>query len=380
MNFNVGGFNESIKYSYQQFCKQDAEGRESNRRLLVKLKKFEAKSFDLVAQTQVAQQMRNQYERMLMQQNPVLWAQIQRNIATEITDFELERPLTSHSSRKYTREMAINTSLNSSTSEQHSLHEEGVWPHTPSPFPELDIQQFVSDKSTHLNICSSTLTVPHSKDTLDNLNKNGNSKVSNSQSASQNESLIPHLQGYSHDKHPPTSVPDTQQPAQNIAASPQVDNFIPANSSTPNSNPNVTAKQNNPCMNPPSTSTVSNLELLKEESNRVIEDNLEQGKNVKLTTTIELKTPVSSLTEILAANPIKTYIESKKGSNDEDFRKLQPTETVIGDEAQHVSPHQSPQNIKPFCLDSESDGADDPISGPLSGKNVGDDDSDSFWN
>jgi hypothetical protein len=375
MNFNVGGFSESIKYSYQQFCKQDAEGRESNRRLLVKLKKFEAKSFDLVAQTQVAQQMRNQYERTLMQQNPVLWAQIQRNIATDMTDFELERPLTGHGGRKHTREMAMNTSHNSSTSEQHSLHEEGVWPHTPSPFPEFDAQQFASDQSTHLNIRSSTLAVPHSQDTLESLNKTRDSKVSNSHSALQNESLS-HHQGHIQDKHPLTSVPDFQQPAQNIVASPQVDDFIPASSSTPN----VMAKQRKSYPNPPSIA-VSNLELLKEESIGVLENNLEQEKDVKLTTTIELKTPLSSVTEIPAANPITTYDESQKVSNDEDFRKLQPIETVISDEvAQHVSPHQSPQKIKPFCLDSESDGADDPISGPLSGRNVGDDDSDSFWN
>jgi hypothetical protein len=93
----------------------------------------------------------------------------------------------------------------------------------------------------------------------------------------------------------------------------------------------------------------------------------------------------SSVTKILAANPtnpITTYDESQKGSDDEqDLQKLQPNKTIISDEAtQQVSAPKSSEKIKPFRLDSESDGADDPISGPLSGKNVGDDDSDSFWN
>ena len=382
MNLNVGGFSESMKHSYQQFSKQDAEGRESNRRLLVKLKKFEAKSFDLVAQTQVAQQIRNQYERMLMQQNPVLWAQIQRNIATDITDYELERPLTGYSGRKHTKEMVINTLHNSSTSDQHFLHEEGVWPHTPSPFPELDIQQFASDKNnTHLNICSSTLTVPHSKDALDESQNTNRDKISNSQSVLQKELLVPNLQGNHEAKHALlTLIPENHHLSQNIAGCLQVDNFLPASSSTPN-----VAKQSKSYVKPHThTDASSNLDS----SNRVLKDNLEQEKEVNLPTTIALETSLnSSVTKILAANPtnpITTYDESQKGSDDEqDLQKLQPTKTIISDEAtRQVSAPQSSEKIKPFRLDSESDGADDPISGPLSGKNVGDDDSnsDSFWN
>ena len=67
---------ESLKNSYQAYWKQDAEARESNRQLLVKLQRFEFKASELCSRTQIAHQMKAQYEKMLVNQNPLLWAQV----------------------------------------------------------------------------------------------------------------------------------------------------------------------------------------------------------------------------------------------------------------------------------------------------------------
>lgn len=132
---NIGA---NLKYAYQQFCKQDGEEREFSRQLLIKLHKFEAKSAELASRTHIAQQMKNQFERVLMQQNPLLWAQIQRGLAEDLDSrFESHQQPVSIHNPVCMKDMAINTDGRSSTSSEQSLQEDGVWPHTPSPHPDL---------------------------------------------------------------------------------------------------------------------------------------------------------------------------------------------------------------------------------------------------
>ncbi len=377
MNFNVGGFSESLKYSYQQFCKQDAEEREHSRRLLVKLKKFEAKSFDLAAQTQVAQQMRNQYERMLMQQNPLLWAQLQRNIATDITDFELEIPLSVRSSaQKYTREKAINTSHHSSTSsEQHSLQEEGIWPHTPSPCPEVGIQQ-LENKPKNMNICPVPYEEVADNSQAINLSKTFTNLMKEQKSASFHEdSQVKNLQA-------PTSVQNIHLPQSIPMQHLQLDNFIPASSSTPNI---ATKQENNPSFSKSPSSSLSERGAKslnrEQQSGNVTVVPIYEEKEVLKPKMVEHHSSYSNeTTGLLIADSIVN--ESQSAVHDiEDIIRVVNTSDEAPTTAQLVThPQQTNPEVKPFRLDSESECADDPISGPLSGKNAGDDDSDSFWN
>ena len=131
MNFNIGNPSESLKYAYQQFCREDAEERERDRKFLAKLQKFESKTVELSTHTQLARQMKNQYEKIVMQQNPLLWAKVQQNIA-KLSPFRVDKLIGTK-----TKDVAINTYQDiSSASDQDSLHE-GIWPHSPSPDPEI---------------------------------------------------------------------------------------------------------------------------------------------------------------------------------------------------------------------------------------------------
>jgi len=126
MSFNFNA-SENLKYSYQQFCRQDAERREHDRHLLAKLKTFESRTAELSTETRSAQQMKSQYEKLMMQQNPLLWSRVQQSVAVDPYDYDLK--FSSLTVEQLPREF-------SSASDQDSLHE-GVWPHSPSPFPDL---------------------------------------------------------------------------------------------------------------------------------------------------------------------------------------------------------------------------------------------------
>ena len=370
MNFNVGGFSESLKYSYQQFCKQDAEERECSRRLLMKLKKFEAKSFDLAAQTQVAQQMKNQYEKMLMHQNPLLWAQLQRNNVTDINDFELDMPFSVRSGQKHTREKAINTSHHSSTSsEQHSLNEEGVWPHTPSPYPEVGMQQLANDVQ-NLNICP----VPYAEDGYLADNDKSLGKTSNNHSVKDVE------QKSATNIYQNTKVKDFQAPSiyipQSIPTSLQLDDFIPGGSSTPS----VAPVKPNFSKSPSSSVSETKLPNKKQSSGSVtVIPQHNQQEFLKPAVMEHVSSYSNETTGHLVADSVIN--ESLQAVHDmqETQRDVNTSDEAPMLAAQLVT-QQTTNELKPFCLDSESECADDPISGPLSGKNAGEDDSDSFWN
>lgn len=379
MNFNIGGFSEGLKHSYQQFCKQDAESREHSRRLLVKLKKFEAKSFDLIAQTQTAQQMRNQYERMLMQQNPLLWAQLQRNITMDVTDCaELGPQLSVHSGLKFTKEMAINTSPNSSTSEQHSLHEEGVWPHTPSPYPEIDMHQQLSTNKDTNNLSESNIG---GSKTVDKASKN----------SSYSEEQL-------HKRIPPGSpvqesvkVKYFQQPSSNFhlphnhfTSVLQTDDFIPASSSTPNFMP---LQDRHVYSRSTHLESEVNISSVRKESTGDV-NQLATGADDKEQLEVSVTRPtakeVEDLTnkvEEISVTDLNVPESPRAAYNPQNITQLTTYPDDPTSEVQQNIPVKQNDKIKPFRLDSESDGAEDPsISGPLSGKNVGGDDSDSFWN
>lgn len=136
MNFNAGNFGESLKYSFQQFSKQEAEAREHSRQLLLRLDRFEGKALELGSRTKKALQIKNHYERILMHQHPLVWSHIQRGLIHNVGEMETPAGVPSDAfTIRPTREMAINTSLSSSPSDQNSLHE-GVWPQSPSPCPD----------------------------------------------------------------------------------------------------------------------------------------------------------------------------------------------------------------------------------------------------
>lgn len=148
MNFGFGNPSESLKCAYQQFCRQDAEQREHDQQFLAKLQKFESKTVELGTQTQLARQMKNQYEKIVMQQNPLLWAKVQQSLA-KFTSFKIDKLAGTR-----TRDVAINTHQEiSSASDQDSLHE-GVWPHTPSPEPVVRESKKKSTKPEELKEAS----------------------------------------------------------------------------------------------------------------------------------------------------------------------------------------------------------------------------------
>lgn len=378
MNFNVGGFSESLKCSYQQFCKQETEGRESSRRLLVKLKKFEAKSFDLVAQTQSAQQMRNQFEKMFMQHNPLFWAQLQRNIATNTVDLNVDYPLSGCSGKKQTKEMAVNTSHNSSTSEQHSFHEEGIWPHTPSPTIDKGMQQMACDNTRNINIFSST---PHHKDQSENQDIRKDRRITNSNLVPNHKTTrhISSPQGVEEIKQVSSSTLEIHHPPQNFITSQQENQFASSN----NTFSNATNKEEASC-GPLTTTSIANFrQMNKESSEKILEHYLDKQKEEKeilsLLSPSEIKHPSMQTAVIPVIDPVDR--EPQDTNNVQNYiQELQSNTTVVDEVTQLVPASLSPNKMKPFRLDSDSDCADDPISGPLSGKNVGDDDSDSFWN
>lgn len=380
MNFNVGGFSESLKYSYQQFCKQDAEARDHSRRLLVKLKKFEAKSFDLIAQTQTAQHIRNQYERMLMQQNPLLWAQLQRNITMDVTDYELEPQLTAHhSGLKFTREIAINTSNNSTTSDQHSLQEEGVWPHTPSPQPAIETRPstnqtknvFPLDQGSNLGNYKAA-------------DKSNNSVSYTEQSTKQILSTAKQERSQAQDLQ--QSIPDIYPPQRSLSNTARVEKeeFLPPCSSTPN----LFVKKENPYPSATFIMSTEEADITRTLVNKGLPTDKTFASSVaqdqeqieKQYDALEEASSTQKVIDILAASDPFPHISQRSHiENETSEPAIQDKTTAV---VQEILPVKSNDNeIKPFRLDSESDCVDEPsFSGPLSGKNLEGDDSDSFWN
>lgn len=384
MNLNLGGLSESLKYSYQQFCKQDAEGREHSRQLLMKLHHFDARHQELALQTQAQKVNLSQYERMLMQQNPLLWAHLQRSFATEIPDCEpLRLPLISVSRAKETREVAINTSDSSSNS-QPSLQDEGVWPHSPSPHPEafgLQSKNPIPAKTNNHPSKISSMNYLAQSDTF-TLIKNGNHSNSNNipttpQSLIHDANVIPH-QGIMQ-----------QEPSRNFPAStPEVelrpilmDSFIPESSSTPKV----------PIHRQPSPPPVHYLQPVQLAFTSAEPIAPAQNLNRSLTPppadenfqdTLPLTSP-SSAVELRHDEAAK----SDNGPEREDTihrstmaaTGYQKNETSVTPEAITSPVEAKSVELKPFRLDSESEGADDVLSGPISGQAAGDDDSDSFW-
>ena len=334
MNFNFGGFNESLKYSYQQFCKNDAEAREKNRLLLLRLDRFENKSQELSSNTQIAAEMKNQYERRLMQENPLLWSQIQRSLA--ILDYpEINQHLppaiihhqvpayTSNTTQRQTREMAINTSnsSHSSASEQPSLHEDGVWAHSPSPMPDV--------QTSFANMKIPNVDHHHQPN-------NRTATAVASHITTPTKSVLP----TSTIPPPPSNIPDSPAEIKSHQFPFQMTRFSPVSSSTPNFN------QNKP---PPTIPIEEKFEQLQEPADNEPEEKTKSSENELLET--------AGNTETLPMNnePVAAAVESPKPS---------------------VIPA-----IKPFRLDSESEGASEGggFSGPPT-HNAADEDSDSFWN
>ena len=372
MDFNVGGFSDSLKYSYQQFCKQDMEGREQNHRLLMKIKKFEAKSFHLMKETQTAQQMKNQYERMLMQQNPLLWAQLQRSLRLDLTDFDAENPLDTqmYSGLKCTKEVAINTSNDSLSSEQHSFND-GVWPHSPTPSPEVIPQTYgltKIDKKTPTKINhsshSNNLNIPKNEE---------NVSTSNNSFQVTEKTVAANLNSDSPVRQPQLSTLDNVP----YHLSPRTTNqvgFFPVTSSTPV----LANKEDN--QKPPNLEDTMDLTKPKPDFSNdqqaiitpppatVIEEPVPEQPRITFKPNTELHTSNDS-TGILTGSFNDNQIHDSNILATTEAQLDVPTEPILEKE------------IKPFRLESESEGAEDPsISGPPSGKNPGDEDSDSFWN
>lgn len=378
MDFNIGGFNESLKYSYQQFCKQDLEGREHNHRILMKLKKFEAKSFDLMNQTQAAQQMKNQYEKMLMQQNPLLWAQLQRSVRLD-TDFEVELPLERpHSGFKHTKEVAINTSNESLSSEQHSLQEEGIWPHTPSPSPDV-LPQTIELKSIqkvkpHVSKANSS-NVLYTENNLNSPKKEEITSTKNSFQVAKKQELT-HFYPVLKAQQSQPSVPESDKNFQ-LTVTPKAPSqldFFPVTSSTPllTNNRHIGESKNLQ-----SVEEVINIPAIPQ---RELSSEVKEAASNPSVVTQEQPVVLMRSTADLQTSNESTAVLTSSFNNDnkiDDSQGRKESKLVVATTDEPVDE----KEVKPFCLDSEPESADNPsISGPPSGKNVGDDDSDSFWN
>ncbi|KAI9563197.1 hypothetical protein GHT06_010656 [Daphnia sinensis] len=322
--------------------------------------------------------MRNQFEKMLMQHNPLFWAQLQRNIATSTVDFNVDCPLSGFSGMKHMKEKAVNTSHNSSTSEQHSLHEEGIWPHTPSPVLDIHMQQMACDDTKNINIFSST---PHRKDKSENQSTAKDRRVTNS-------NLMPNQMKTMHISSPQgseekvsSSTLEIHHPPHNLRTQQQENQFVPSNVAF--SSATIDEETSRASLK---TTTVANLGAMKKESSENIAEHYlgkqKEETEIHSLSASEIKPPSVETAVIPVVDPVVSEPQDTNIVYD-DIKELQsiPNNTSVVDEvAQQIPASLSPNKIKPFRLDSDSDCADDPISGPLSGKNVGDDDSDSFWN
>lgn len=365
---NFSGLNDSLKYSYQQFCKQDAEGREHSRQWLVRLHQFDIQRQELSLQTQGQKTNLAQYERMLMQQNPLLWAQIQRSMAVE--NFDGEPPLTAlpldHTFRspKEFKEKAINTTNSSSTSaDQHSLHEDGVWPLSPSPHPDAS------------SIPPQSMTINKSVAPILSISRSSSEHHHNLPTVNTMEQLQP-------PRNFPASTPEDLDPVN------QMERFLPFDVSTPNINRFPESKISPP---PVHSSLVNRLSLDASE-------NKEKPNNL----------PIQSNLETMSLSTESKFQEKFQFSNNERKQSFQLENVTIPQiistpatviQEQNIEPpvqkeikeavpaviQQAPakkpdEDLKPFRLDSESEGGEEVLSGPLSGQAAGDDDSsDSFW-
>ena len=269
-----------------------------------------------------------------MQENPLLWSQIQRSLAVldypEINLLPVHLPPV-YSSPRQTREMAINTSnsSHSSASEQPSLHEDGVWEHSPSPKPDVQTS-FAHIKITAAEPVLNNRITPtvHDEAVVATPSKNIPPTPTTPSSFLPHSNVIPEIK--------------QQFPF-------QMTRFSPVSSSTPNFNHN---KQE------PPASPQEQIIAGQEQQSAIDYEPEEKTKSLEN----ELVDTAGS-TETLpmqnepAAHRVKTPPVEE--------RKVSPKASVT---------------IKPFRLESESEEMSEAgISGPPT-HNAADDDSDSFWN
>ena len=136
----MDNINFTINNSYQQYCKQEAQAREYSRHLLLHIQQFEYTSLQLTSDTQLAQVDKDTYEKLFIQQNPMLWARIQRVMATgHLHSNNIRMPLFySTPKTEWFKEAHIEPRADSSVSELLSDREDGVWRRTPSPHPAVE--------------------------------------------------------------------------------------------------------------------------------------------------------------------------------------------------------------------------------------------------
>ena len=388
MNFNLSGLSESLKSTYQQFCKNAEGSREHSREVLMKLHQFDVRQQELGLQTQAQKLNLSQYERMLMQQNPLLWAHLQRSLATNSSDsgedlippipypVPLSRPM------KQTREMAINTTDSSSNS-QHSLHEDGVWPHSPSPYPP---------EAPAESQLPNNLTIP--------IQKTAHSSTSNNQTLTIHSNISPasYVQNQPQKYVPAPLTFDQQEPAisshhfstsstQEVHFNPiDIGQFSPASSSTPNV---ALRRQSSQSPTPLSAHHLQPVQLQFTAPEPVVSQPTNRSQSLtppaeNLQDTLSLTSPPPPPPPAVVPEHHQDRAAVEKSGPKEDT--ITPARDISVAAEASKSPPQSakaeakPMELKPFRLDSESEGADDVLSGPISGQGAGDDDSDSFWN
>ena len=309
-----------------------------------------------------------------MQQNPLLWAQIQRSMAVD--SFHGEPPLTAlpldHTflSPKEFKEKAINTTNSSSTSaDQHSLHEDGVWPHSPSPHPDA----------------------PSNPPQSMTINKAAAPIMSISRSSSEhhhNLATVNNVEQFQPPRNFPASTPEDLDPVN------QMERFLPFDVSTPNINRFPESQISPPSVHLPLVNRLSldasenkekpnnlpiqsvlreNFEVMSLSTESKFQEKFQFGNNERKQS-FQLENVTIPQTISTPATVIQEQIIEKVPPVQQEIKEAVPT--VI-----HQAPAKKPdEDLKPFRLDSESEGGEEVLSGPLSGQAAGDDDSsDSFW-
>lgn len=336
MNLNLGNFNESLRYSFQQFSKQDAEAREHSCQLLLRLDRFEAKALELGSRTRKALQIKNHYERILMHQHPLLWAHIQRGLVYNIGDMETKLEVSNILPTRSTKEMAINTSRSSSPSDQNSLHE-AVWPNSPSPYPDETTEKLQMQQEANIRLEGGTSKENEEILQIGKLNITKNSEASD-------EDVVNKAR---HSKAKETEVSESinQQ------------SFFRMEESR-----DLTRRQ-------------KEIEDYAQQYSMRIEEILPIHQQ---------ESPIKNQNPENQPTVTQSSWQNKPSDNFQEVRSPELHEKSKfewhQDDRQETATTNQTKDFKPFQLDSESDCPDDPISGPLSvGKTGEGDDSDSFW-
>ena len=367
-NFPLGSYNESLKHVYQQYLKSDAEARDSSRQLLTKLQKFEFKAMELGARSHMARQMRSRYEKMLIQQSPLLWAQIQRALMSDELELEYHAPMTNSTPKSAHRGTSTRIEDNSSTSDDsHSLNEEGAWPHTPSPYPDVETSPAavptkpapaatasspkIAATKVHTQECISEnyLTVPKSSVLAGmsdlKLDSSGKSEETglNLKLAKAEHAVISHL---------------------NLNASSQTEEEAGFNVQLKSEQemtadgPKTLASEN---IVPPESPLQCEISTRNNRLN--LQEQLRETSNPTPKSTQE-ETP-SSISAVIFEAQVKSKDVSSPKSSEKMTTELKLTES----------------QLKPFRLNSDSESIDCPVSVQISGPNhASEDEDDSFWN